>query len=104
MIIFSLIILSNVTIICLRAEAVADPGFEVRGGGGGGPLFYKLELHPPLRGFPEATIKVYAYLCISSEATIKVYTWIFLGFRIAPPLVFFFPEATIKVYTWIFFL
>ena len=39
---------------------VADPGFEVRGG----PLFYELELHPPppLRGFPEATIKVYAWI------------------------------------------
>ena len=53
--------------------------------------------------FFEATIKVYTYLCISSEATMKVYTWIFLGFRIAPPPCVFFPEATIKVYTWIFF-
>ena len=70
------------------------------GGGGGGLLFYELELHPPLERFSwshyqslcldflgfriappheffsEATIKVYTYLCISSEATIKVYTWI----------------------------
>ena len=39
--------------------SVADPGFEDRGG----PLFYELELHPPpLRGFPEATIKVYTWI------------------------------------------
>ena len=40
-------------------------------------------------------------LGISSEATIKVYTWICLGFRIAPPLEFFFLGATIKVYAGI---
>ena len=92
----------------------ADPGFG-NGGGGGGKILSvahkSVADHPPLRGFPEATI--------------KVYTWIFLGFRIAsPPFVFFlwshyeslyldllgfriaplvvfFSEATIKVYTWI---
>ena len=38
-----------------------------------GPTFSGIRIAPPppLRGFPEATIKVYA--------------WIFLGFRIAPP-------------------
>ena len=41
----------------------------------GGSTFLGIRISPPLRGFPEATI--------------KVYTWFFLGFRIAPPLSFF---------------
>ena len=40
--------------------------------GGGGGTFLGFQIAPPLRGFPEATI--------------KVYTWIWVGFRIAPPL------------------
>ena len=32
----------------------ADPGFEVRGS-----TFLGIRIAPPLRGFPEATIKVY---------------------------------------------
>ena len=54
---------------------MADPGFEVS----------IPPPPPPLRGFPEANI--------------KVYTWIILGFRIAPPPPHeHFSEATIKVY------
>ena len=55
---------------------------------------------PPLRGFPEATIKVYTWIFFSRHN--KSLYLDFLGFRIAPPLVVFFSEATIKVYTWIF--
>ena len=51
----------------------------------GGSTFLGISIAPPLRGF--------------HEATIKVYTWFVLGFRIAPPpLEFFFLGATIKVY------
>ena len=67
----------------------ADPGFEIQKGGS---TFLGIIIAPPMRGFPEATI--------------KVYTCIFLGFRIAPPMSFFswshyksLSEATIKVYT-----
>ena len=76
-----------------------------------GPTFFRNYIctPPPLRGFPEATIKVYTWIFFS-ETTIKVYTWIF---RISN---FFFlwshyksvyldflgfPKATIKIYTWI---
>ena len=67
-------------------HTVADPGFEVRGGGTF--LGIRIAPPPPLRGFPEATI--------------KVYTWIFFELHPPPPHEFFFLEATIKVYTWIF--
>ena len=41
--------------------SVADPGFEVRGGGGG--HFLGIRFAPtPLRGFPEATIQVYTWI------------------------------------------
>ena len=68
----------------------ADPGF----GNGGAKILSvahkSVADHPPLRGFPEATIKVYTWIFRISNCT-------------PPPLVFFLSEATIKVYTWVFF-
>ena len=60
--------------------------------GYGGPTFLGIRFAPPPPPLERFSWSHYKSLYLD-----------FLGFRIAPPLVFFFSEATIKVYTWIFF-
>ena len=43
-----------------KYKSVTDPGFEVTGGGGA--FLGNIIAPPPLRDFPEATIKVYTWI------------------------------------------